>query len=254
MPPATPASIALPPASRMRKPASAARYWHAATMWRVPMMVGRWAFMLSSVGSGAARRGPCRRISILGNRKDYERLRRPRQLQRELLPPISDNGAPGVSGWKDQRHARKAAQDDRDRPRAAGWRRARRLRVWCRDGAARPDGRRRAARAAERAQGGDRRVDRRGQRGLHRRRAGRRRREPPHQRAVGRPGAAVARLLAARGAARPLAVRPAGFIRRGRTCGRFRPGPTITTPIRWSRRSPVTSISTRSTPIRRSWW
>src|SRR5229473_1220887 len=50
MPPATPASIALPPASRIRKPASAARYWHAATMWRVPMMVGRWAFMLSSVG------------------------------------------------------------------------------------------------------------------------------------------------------------------------------------------------------------
>src|SRR5262245_5223925 len=48
IPPATPASMALPPASRIRKPASAARYWQAATMWRVPMMVGRWAFMLSS--------------------------------------------------------------------------------------------------------------------------------------------------------------------------------------------------------------
>src|SRR5215831_1441561 len=48
MPAATPASIALPPASRILKPASAARYWQAATMWRVPMMVGRWAFMVSS--------------------------------------------------------------------------------------------------------------------------------------------------------------------------------------------------------------
>ena len=50
MPAATPASIALPPASRILKPASAARYWQAETMWRVPMMVGRWAFMLFSVG------------------------------------------------------------------------------------------------------------------------------------------------------------------------------------------------------------
>ena len=41
MPAATPASIALPPASSIRKPASAARYWQAETMWRVPMMVGR---------------------------------------------------------------------------------------------------------------------------------------------------------------------------------------------------------------------
>src|SRR5579883_1631812 len=45
MPAATPASIALPPASRILKPASAARYWVAAIMWCVPMMVGRWDFM-----------------------------------------------------------------------------------------------------------------------------------------------------------------------------------------------------------------
>ena len=49
MPAATPASIAFPPASKMRNPASAARYWQAATMWRVPMIVGRCAFMSSSV-------------------------------------------------------------------------------------------------------------------------------------------------------------------------------------------------------------
>src|SRR5262245_35042761 len=47
MPAATPASIALPPASRILKPASAARYWVAAIMWCVPMMVGRWDFMLA---------------------------------------------------------------------------------------------------------------------------------------------------------------------------------------------------------------
>jgi hypothetical protein len=45
MPAATPASIALPPASRILNPASAARYWVAAMRCRVPMMVGRWAFM-----------------------------------------------------------------------------------------------------------------------------------------------------------------------------------------------------------------
>src|SRR5205807_367319 len=50
MPVATPASIALPPASRILKPASAARYWVAAIMWRVPMMVGRWAFMCFPCG------------------------------------------------------------------------------------------------------------------------------------------------------------------------------------------------------------
>src|SRR6266851_279035 len=50
MPAATPASMALPPASRILKPASAARYWHAATMWRVPMMVGRWACMFPPWG------------------------------------------------------------------------------------------------------------------------------------------------------------------------------------------------------------
>src|SRR5438045_494297 len=52
MPAATPASTALPPASKILKPASAARYWVAAIMWRVPMMVGRWAFMLSPVRQG----------------------------------------------------------------------------------------------------------------------------------------------------------------------------------------------------------
>ena len=45
IPAATPASIALPPASRILKPASAARYWVAEIMWRVPMIVGRWDFM-----------------------------------------------------------------------------------------------------------------------------------------------------------------------------------------------------------------
>src|ERR1043166_7090850 len=49
MPVATPASIALPPASRILKPASVARYCVDEIMWRVPMMVGRWAFMMSSV-------------------------------------------------------------------------------------------------------------------------------------------------------------------------------------------------------------
>ena len=51
MPAATPASIALPPASRIRKPASAARYWVAATIWRVPMMVGRCDFMFPPRGN-----------------------------------------------------------------------------------------------------------------------------------------------------------------------------------------------------------
>src|SRR5262245_55500601 len=50
MPPATPASIALPPASRILNAASAARYCVAATMWRMPMMVGRWACMRSPNG------------------------------------------------------------------------------------------------------------------------------------------------------------------------------------------------------------
>src|SRR5262252_1416477 len=52
MPAATPASIALPPASRILKPASAARYWVAAIMWCVPMMVGRWDFMLAPLCQG----------------------------------------------------------------------------------------------------------------------------------------------------------------------------------------------------------
>src|ERR1700749_1800822 len=52
MPAATPASIALPPASRILKPASAARYWVAAIMWCVPMMVGRWDFMLAALRRG----------------------------------------------------------------------------------------------------------------------------------------------------------------------------------------------------------
>src|SRR4029079_4928317 len=76
MPAAQPASIALPPASRIRNPASAARYWVAEAMWRVPMMVGRWAFILSSgerklhslLGAKHCAR-PCPRISIVGNRK-----------------------------------------------------------------------------------------------------------------------------------------------------------------------------------------
>src|SRR5918996_519926 len=50
MPPATPASIALPPASRILNPASAARYWVAEIMWRVPMMVGRCDFTFFSFG------------------------------------------------------------------------------------------------------------------------------------------------------------------------------------------------------------
>src|SRR5262245_35606477 len=57
MPAATPASMALPPASRILKPASAARYWHAVTMWRVPMMVGRWAFMLDLLATRRAGAG-----------------------------------------------------------------------------------------------------------------------------------------------------------------------------------------------------
>ena len=40
MPPATPASIALPPASRISNPACAARKLAEDTMWRVPMMRG----------------------------------------------------------------------------------------------------------------------------------------------------------------------------------------------------------------------
>src|SRR5215471_12461721 len=56
MPAATPASIALPPASRILTPASAARYWVAAIMWCVPMMVGRWDFMLAPLCHGELRR------------------------------------------------------------------------------------------------------------------------------------------------------------------------------------------------------
>src|SRR5215472_17603773 len=56
MPAATPSSIALPPASRILKPASAARFWVAAIMWCVPMMVGRWDFMLA----------PCAMVSLDG--------------------------------------------------------------------------------------------------------------------------------------------------------------------------------------------
>src|SRR5262249_27482554 len=52
MPAATPASIALPPASRILKLASAARYWVGAIMWCVPMMVGRWDFMLAPLRQG----------------------------------------------------------------------------------------------------------------------------------------------------------------------------------------------------------
>ena len=41
MPEATPASTALPPSSKMRKPAAAARWCPADTMWAVPMTGGR---------------------------------------------------------------------------------------------------------------------------------------------------------------------------------------------------------------------
>src|SRR6516164_4421978 len=67
MPAATPASIALPPASRILKPASAARYWVAAIMWCVPMMVGRWDFMLALLCQGL--------VSLDGMKSDLGRHR-----------------------------------------------------------------------------------------------------------------------------------------------------------------------------------
>src|SRR5258708_27707311 len=75
MPAATPASIALPPASRILKPASAARYWQAATMWRVPMMVGRWAFIFFLRGAAAFEPARVRRLWACESRVSCGTLR-----------------------------------------------------------------------------------------------------------------------------------------------------------------------------------